>query len=178
MPCCTATSIGGKTGTGQIWDAKKGQFKERRYNHTFIGFVGSDRPEVLIAVRIEEPVPLSIETGAIELKIAPAAAFNRLADAAVRKLGIRKSKDRHAGWPIPGTKAGRALPGPKMARHREDAQPSAERGAAERQSRRERASAGEGRARAQAGTRKERGLAGGTAGATARDSNGSDDSGG
>ena len=53
--------IGGKTGTAQIWDPSIGQsgaWKRNRFNHSFIGFVGGDRPEVVIAVRIEEAVPV------------------------------------------------------------------------------------------------------------------------
>ena len=32
--------IGGKTGTAQIWDLDKGDWKRNRFNHSFIGFIG------------------------------------------------------------------------------------------------------------------------------------------
>jgi cell division protein FtsI/penicillin-binding protein 2 len=49
--------VGGKTGTAQIWDSDKGAWKDPLYNHSFVGFVGSERPEAVIAVRIHEAEP-------------------------------------------------------------------------------------------------------------------------
>jgi len=100
-------SIGGKTGTAQIWDARKGRFKLTRYNHSFVGFVGSDRPEVVIALRIEEAVPLDLAP--LDLEIESYEAFQMVARAAIKHLDIRKSKDPDAGWPIRGTGAARML---------------------------------------------------------------------
>lgn len=46
--------VGGKTGTAQI--AKPGGgYYEDRYNGSFTGFVGGDRPEYVIVVRVNEP---------------------------------------------------------------------------------------------------------------------------
>lgn len=49
--------VGGKTGTAQIWDAEARAWKERIYNHTFAGFVGRERPDAVIVVRIHEAEP-------------------------------------------------------------------------------------------------------------------------
>lgn len=47
-------SIGGKTGTAEI-SKPEGGYYEDRFNGTFMGFVGGDRPEYVIAVRVNEP---------------------------------------------------------------------------------------------------------------------------
>lgn len=47
-------SIGGKTGTAQITKPGGGYYDDR-YNGTFIGFVGGDRPEYVIVLRVNEP---------------------------------------------------------------------------------------------------------------------------
>ena len=46
--------VGGKTGTAQIANPKGGYF-ENRYNGTYIGFVGGDRPQYVVVVRVNEP---------------------------------------------------------------------------------------------------------------------------
>lgn len=99
--------IGGKTGTAQIWDARQHQYKLRRYNHSFVGFVGSDKPDVVIALRIEEAKPVSLKP--LDLKIESYEAFEMVARAAIKHLGIRRSRDPDAGWPIRGTQAARML---------------------------------------------------------------------
>ncbi len=47
-------SVGGKTGTAQIAKAAGGYYDDR-FNGMYIGFVGGDRPEYVIAVRVNEP---------------------------------------------------------------------------------------------------------------------------
>lgn len=47
--------IGGKTGTAEIPNPQGGYYKDR-YNGTFVGYVGGDKPEYVIFVRINEPV--------------------------------------------------------------------------------------------------------------------------
>ncbi len=47
-------SVGGKTGTAQIGKPGGGYYEDL-FNGTFIGFVGGDKAQYLIAVRIEEP---------------------------------------------------------------------------------------------------------------------------
>jgi cell division protein FtsI (penicillin-binding protein 3) len=47
-------SIGGKTGTAEI-SKPEGGYYDDRFNGTFMGFVGGDKPEYVIAVRVNEP---------------------------------------------------------------------------------------------------------------------------
>lgn len=117
--------IGGKTGTAQIWDADKQDWKGKRFNHSFIGFVGGDRPEAVIAVRIEEPKPLKIEQGLIPLKIESYELFQMIARGAIKHLGIKKSKDRNAGLPILGTDAARRLTPQRQANAKQQARQQA-----------------------------------------------------
>jgi stage V sporulation protein D (sporulation-specific penicillin-binding protein) len=46
--------VGGKTGTAQIADPKGGYFGDK-YNGTFMGFVGGDKPQYVIVVRVNDP---------------------------------------------------------------------------------------------------------------------------
>ena len=109
--------IGGKTGTAQIWDVSKwnkktrtkGAWKERRFNHSFVGFVGGREQEVVIAVRLEEPVPDKVGQGYIPLRIESYQLFQMVARASIKHLDLKKSKDKSAGRPIIGTPAARGL---------------------------------------------------------------------
>jgi cell division protein FtsI/penicillin-binding protein 2 len=47
-------SVGGKTGTAQIADPAGG-YLANKYNGTYIGFVGGDKPQYVIAVRVNAP---------------------------------------------------------------------------------------------------------------------------
>jgi cell division protein FtsI/penicillin-binding protein 2 len=47
-------SVGGKTGTAQIANPAGGYYGDR-YNGTFIGFVGGDKPQYVIMVAVKEP---------------------------------------------------------------------------------------------------------------------------
>jgi cell division protein FtsI/penicillin-binding protein 2 len=47
-------SVGGKTGTAQIADPSGGYYSDR-YNGTYIGYVGGDKPQYVISVRVSEP---------------------------------------------------------------------------------------------------------------------------
>jgi cell division protein FtsI/penicillin-binding protein 2 len=99
--------IGGKTGTAQIWDSDRGRWKNK-FNHNFVGFVGSDRPDVVIAVRIEE-AKFRLVRGVPDLKIESYELFQSVARGAIKHLGIKKSKDPSAGLPIIGSQAAREL---------------------------------------------------------------------
>jgi membrane peptidoglycan carboxypeptidase len=101
--------IGGKTGTAQIWDPSIGQngdWKRNRFNHSFVGFVGANRPEALIAIRIEEAVPKATKPY-LDLNIESYELFQMIARAAIKNLDIKRSHDPYAGLPIPGTEAAR-----------------------------------------------------------------------
>jgi cell division protein FtsI/penicillin-binding protein 2 len=47
-------SVGGKTGTAQIANPSGGYYADK-YNGTYLGFVGGDKPQYVIAVRVNEP---------------------------------------------------------------------------------------------------------------------------
>jgi cell division protein FtsI (penicillin-binding protein 3)/stage V sporulation protein D (sporulation-specific penicillin-binding protein) len=47
-------SVGGKTGTAQIADPNGGYF-ENEYNGTYVGFVGGNQPQYVIAVSVHKP---------------------------------------------------------------------------------------------------------------------------
>jgi cell division protein FtsI (penicillin-binding protein 3) len=47
-------SVGGKTGTAQIADPAGG-YLANDYNGTYVGFVGGDDPEYIIAVKVDKP---------------------------------------------------------------------------------------------------------------------------
>lgn len=47
-------TIGGKTGTAQIHNPSGGYYEDK-FNGTFMGFVGGDKPEYVIVVRVNEP---------------------------------------------------------------------------------------------------------------------------
>jgi cell division protein FtsI/penicillin-binding protein 2 len=103
--------VGGKTGTGQIWDPtrwnrdthSRGDWKPNRFNSSFVGFVGSDEPEVLIAVRIEEAKPIDLEP--LTLRIPSFELYHMVASSAIKVLDIPRAKDPLAGLPVPGTDA-------------------------------------------------------------------------
>ncbi len=101
--------IGGKTGTAQIWDSAKGQWKESRFNHSFIGFVGGRNQEYVITVRLEEPVPIEISQGRIPLRIESYQLFQMVARTTIDQLKMKKSKNPDAGLPIVGSEAARQL---------------------------------------------------------------------
>ena len=46
--------VGGKTGTAEI-SRPEGGYYEDRFNGTYVGFVGGDRPEYVIMVRVDKP---------------------------------------------------------------------------------------------------------------------------
>ena len=53
-PFSSNYSVGGKTGTAQIANPAGGYYADR-YNGTYIGFIGGDRPQYVIAVKVNEP---------------------------------------------------------------------------------------------------------------------------
>lgn len=53
-PFSDSYSIGGKTGTAQIANPAGGYFVDK-YNGTYIGFVGGDKPQYVIVVRVNDP---------------------------------------------------------------------------------------------------------------------------
>ncbi len=84
--------VGGKTGTAQIWDPKlrhgRGNWKPNRYNHTFVGYIGRNSPELVIAVTIHEAKPLHIAQGDLPLAVESYELFRRLATDAMTMLDL------------------------------------------------------------------------------------------
>jgi membrane peptidoglycan carboxypeptidase len=101
--------VGGKTGTAQIWDTVEQKYKEERFNFSFVGFVGRDDPEVVIAVRLADTRPKIRGQGELELKVTSFELFRTIAKVAIRELEIPRSKDPRVGYPIPGSEADRVL---------------------------------------------------------------------
>ncbi len=93
--------VGGKTGTAQIWDADKGRWKPNVFNFSFIGFVGRESPEVVVAVRIRGGATDSRSRGA-----------DRAAGGVVRAVSAhRDGRDEHPRpAPPPGPRWGIARP--------------------------------------------------------------------
>ncbi len=81
--------VGGKTGTAQIWDpaANKGRgaWKRSLFNYSFVGWVAreADRPDLIVAIRIEEGRPTTLRVGQIEMPVMSFELFRRIAHAAI-----------------------------------------------------------------------------------------------
>lgn len=76
-------NIGGKTGTGQIPYA--GGYKEGVYNGTFLGFVGGDKPQYVIAVLVNAPHLPGFESAGSQ---GAAPIFGRLADMLINDFNV------------------------------------------------------------------------------------------
>lgn len=80
--------VGGKTGTAQIWDERRGDWMEDTYNHTFVGFVGAERPEAVILVRIHDAEPTVKRNWGMTLEMTSNALFRRVAVDTIAALEI------------------------------------------------------------------------------------------
>ncbi|CAN5733464.1 penicillin-binding protein 2 [soil metagenome] len=81
--------VGGKTGTAQIWDNAKGTWKDPVYNHTFAGFVGSERPEAVVVVRIHEAEPRVKKRFGHILELTSNEVFRRVAQDVIEVLDLQ-----------------------------------------------------------------------------------------
>jgi stage V sporulation protein D (sporulation-specific penicillin-binding protein) len=77
--------VGGKTGTAQIWDSAKGQWKVNLFNYSFVGYIARKpgHPDLVIAVRIEEGRPTVIRQGELEMPVMSFELFRRIAHDAI-----------------------------------------------------------------------------------------------
>lgn len=80
--------VGGKTGTAQIWDNQRGEWLDGIYNRTFVGFVGGERPEAVILVRIHETEPRLPRRQRLVVQVSSNELFRRVALDAIDVLGI------------------------------------------------------------------------------------------
>lgn len=81
--------VGGKTGTAQIWNPKanggRGGWKHNIFNYSFVGYIARDtgRPDLVIAIRIEEGKPTIARIGQLEMPVMSFELFRRIAHDAI-----------------------------------------------------------------------------------------------
>jgi cell division protein FtsI (penicillin-binding protein 3) len=75
----------GKTGTAQKVDPATGKYSEDRYTASFVGFVPADKPRLVIAVVLDEPM-IGRYGGDLAGPV-----FRRVAEASLRYLGVPPS---------------------------------------------------------------------------------------
>ena len=78
--------VGGKTGTAQIWDTKRKRWKDDLFNYSFVGYIARqiDRPDLVIAIRIEEGTPTVRQVGQLEMNVMSFELFRRIATNAIK----------------------------------------------------------------------------------------------
>lgn len=81
----TGYTVGGKSGTAQIWDADKGRWKDNLFNYSFIGYIAREAgtPDLVVAVRIEEGRPRRPRVGSLEMPVMSFELFRRIATDAI-----------------------------------------------------------------------------------------------
>jgi cell division protein FtsI/penicillin-binding protein 2 len=80
-------TLGGKSGTAQIWDADLGDWAPHVFNFSFVGFVGAGEPEAIIAVRIGQATPTN--TRLFTLPESSWVLFRRIAVDTVEAMGMK-----------------------------------------------------------------------------------------
>jgi cell division protein FtsI/penicillin-binding protein 2 len=109
-------TVGGKTGTAQIWRSSLGRWDRNTYNFSFVGFVGGDEPAAVVALRIDEADPKVRRPGDLDLSIKSFELFRRVALGIISTQEVRKSSDPDAGRPEPGSGAEKFLDPDRYAR--------------------------------------------------------------
>jgi cell division protein FtsI/penicillin-binding protein 2 len=96
-------TVGGKTGTAQIWDSEEGAWKNNLYNYSFVGFVGreAEHPDLVVAVRIEEGTPTVIRQGHLEMPVMSFELFRRIAHNAINTPFLVPEQQVRAPEPTP-----------------------------------------------------------------------------
>jgi cell division protein FtsI/penicillin-binding protein 2 len=92
--------VGGKTGTAQIWDPKKKDWKHNLFNYSFVGYIGREAgvPDLVVAVRIEEGTPRIARVGHLEMPVMSFELFRRIATDAISTPDLLT--DRPAPGPV------------------------------------------------------------------------------
>ncbi len=84
--------VGGKTGTAQIWDPKlnggRGDWKSNVFNFSFVGFIGRQDPQLVVAVQIHEARPTVIRVGYQDMPVFSFELFRRIATDAITMLDL------------------------------------------------------------------------------------------
>ena len=81
--------VGGKTGTAQIWDPRlrggRGDWKQNIFNYSFMGYIArqAGRPDLVVAIRIEEARPTIAKLGRLEMPVMSFELFRRIAHDAI-----------------------------------------------------------------------------------------------
>lgn len=107
--------VGGKTGTAQIWDSRAGMWLDHIYNHTFVGFVGAERPAAVILVRIHDTEPGVRRPWGWTLQMTTNELFRRVAVDTIDALDIPPIAQ--PGDPVAPSGAPTADPQPMAAGH-------------------------------------------------------------
>ena len=86
--------VGGKTGTAQIWDAKKNRWKINLFNYSFVGYIARqvDRPDLVVAIRIEEGTPTVHKVGQLEMPVMSFELFRRIATNAIETPDLLRDR--------------------------------------------------------------------------------------
>ena len=82
-------TVGGKTGTAQIWDSDTGAWKDGIFNHSFCGFVAGLDSEVVIVVRIHETKQRVHRQWGMSLEQTSNELFRRVGEAAIAALDMQ-----------------------------------------------------------------------------------------
>lgn len=102
-------TVGGKTGTAQIWDPEQQRWTSNTFNFSFMGFAGRTTPEAVIAVRIHETRPNIRGQGDFELGITSYQLFRRIAIDTLNALDVLPAGLKEmAPAPDPSRRPGRS----------------------------------------------------------------------
>lgn len=93
--------VGGKTGTAQVWDPTKQEFRSDVYDFSFVGFVGRTNPDLVIAIRIGQGRPKINRPGVILMPVESFELFRRIATDAMGALEIPPSRPTAGASPTP-----------------------------------------------------------------------------
>ena len=82
--------VGGKTGTAQVWDQAQNRWLRNTFNFSCVGFIGrtEGRPDLIIAVRIQEAVPARNAQGQLVLPMTSTELFRRVATDGITTAGL------------------------------------------------------------------------------------------
>lgn len=109
--------VGGKTGTAQIWDPKANNWISNLFNFTFVGYLGRQRPELVIAVEIDHGRPDIIAQGIFQQNVTSYQLFRRIGRDAIQALDmaplpVSSAAPGSSGPSAPGTSPSPAITEP------------------------------------------------------------------
>jgi cell division protein FtsI/penicillin-binding protein 2 len=86
--------VGGKTGTAQIWDTKRGRWKSDLFNYSFVGYIArrANHPDLAVAIRIEEGTPTVRKVGQLEMPVMSFELFRRIATNAIETPDLLRGR--------------------------------------------------------------------------------------